>query len=203
MIAASGRPSATGSRQPKLMLFPDRFREARCSPSAARRRARRLGQCEGAKVSASASADVAARVTTLGRASASQKTSASLALSVGSTAKNATPSAARDRRRRRPEQLGIRGLHSRRDIPDCAVGIPRRGRWSSNPANTHMRSASANPNWTWILSQLEWPGGKNCDELCRKLGSKSRKRLAVQEAQIAWRRRRLFCVSPMRKSFHA
>ena len=65
----------------------------------------------------------------------------------------ATPSAARDRRSRFPEQLEIEGRRNRRDIRDCAEDIPRPCRRSSNRANRHMRSASANPYQTWMFPQ--------------------------------------------------
>jgi len=65
----------------------------------------------------------------------------------------ATPSAARDRRSRCPEQLENEGRRNRRDIRNCAEDIPRPCRRSSNLANRHMRSESANPYQTWMFPQ--------------------------------------------------
>ena len=65
----------------------------------------------------------------------------------------ATPSAAPDRRRQRPEQLENEGRRNRRNIRDCAEDIPTQCRRSSNRANRHMRSESANPYQTWMFPQ--------------------------------------------------
>jgi hypothetical protein len=65
----------------------------------------------------------------------------------------ATPSVARDRRSGFPKRLGIEGRRTRRNIRDCAEDIPRQCRRSSNRANRHMRSASANPYQTWMFPQ--------------------------------------------------
>ena len=65
----------------------------------------------------------------------------------------ATPSATRDRRSRFPEQLENEGRRNRRNIRNCAEDIPRQCRRSSNRANRHMRSESANPYQTWMFPQ--------------------------------------------------
>ena len=65
----------------------------------------------------------------------------------------AAPSAAPDRRTRFPVRLEIEGRRNRRNIRDCAADIPRQCRRSSNRANSHMRSASANPYQTWMFPQ--------------------------------------------------
>ena len=82
----------------------------------------------------------------------------------------ATPSAAPDRRLRFPVRLEIGGQCNRRNIRNCAEDIPRQCRRSSNRANRHMRSASANPYQTWMFPQCNRVAdGQRCEKSCRQL----------------------------------